>query len=142
VGHEPAALLDHPEHGPGIGMAESLELGQAIKIDKLLQNEPDVTEWGNVTSHGLRVSPAKRKSPARPYPGRQVAGRTHPFCPGTRARPSVADRTSPAVSQSRDGLSGTWMHPAPTSTSPAAASRLQPRTPGPTPHAGSSARMP
>ena len=65
VGHEPAALLDHPEHGLGIGMAESLELRQAIKIDKLLQNEPDVTERGNVASHGLRVSPARRKSSAR-----------------------------------------------------------------------------
>ncbi len=73
VGHEPAALLDHPEHGLGIGMAESLELGQAIKIDKLLQNEPDVTERGNVASHGLRVSPARRKSSARRWRNRGSA---------------------------------------------------------------------
>jgi len=56
VGHEPAALLDRPEHGIGIGVAEGLELGQAIKINKLLQNEPDVTERGDVAGHGLRVS--------------------------------------------------------------------------------------
>jgi hypothetical protein len=50
-------------------VAVALELGQAGKVTKLLQNEPDVTKRRDIIGHVFRVSPGKAAGAARPCPG-------------------------------------------------------------------------
>jgi len=62
-----------------------LELGQAVKVDKLLENEPDVTKRRDIVSHNPRLSQATRKSAARSCPGGQARGvRRRESWPGVR----------------------------------------------------------
>ena len=62
-------------------MAERLELGQAIKIDELLQNEPDVTERGNVASPWAQGKPGQAEKPGPSMSGPASRGPDAPVLP-------------------------------------------------------------
>ena len=59
LGHQPAELLEHAEHGVGVDVAEGLELGQPVEVDDVLEEEADVASGGTYSAMapdvGLRI---------------------------------------------------------------------------------------